>query len=243
MSTGKNERTALYRHRDCNGTLLYVGISLSVAARLAQHAGTSHWFAEVTQVDVEYFPTRAEAEAAERQAIRTEHPRCNKAHVVAPQQPTPVRQRVTRRQPLYRSAGDDAWERDASEDVWPGGNDAALRYVALCMDVGGQESAPHADAFARIAARYPAGADFLDMGHRFWLALSDDEYDAALAVCMHSDTMFWYDTAMSGLISWSDAALEIHGAALRHENGWGYKRREISARWPNGRFPRQLAAA
>jgi hypothetical protein len=42
-------RTALYRHRDCNGTLLYVGISLSVAAHLAQHANTSRWFAEVTQ--------------------------------------------------------------------------------------------------------------------------------------------------------------------------------------------------
>ena len=90
---------------------------------------------------------------------------------------------------------------------------------------------------------YPDQTMFLDMGHRFWLALSDDEYDAILSVCMHADSVFWYDTAMSGTISWSDAALEIEGTALRHEYTWGYKRREIPGRWPNGRFPECLSAA
>ena len=35
----------LYRHFDCDGVLLYVGISLSTVARLCEHKHSSKWYA------------------------------------------------------------------------------------------------------------------------------------------------------------------------------------------------------
>ena len=67
-------RTALYRHWDKDGTLLYVGISLSALARLGQHAEHAHWFKSIASVTIEHFETRADALAAERTAIRSEEP-------------------------------------------------------------------------------------------------------------------------------------------------------------------------
>ena len=71
--------TALYRHFDADGRLLYVGIARSVTARLAQHAD-SPWDDQIARVEVERFATREEAEAAEREAIRAEKPIHNRAH-------------------------------------------------------------------------------------------------------------------------------------------------------------------
>lgn len=69
----KNEPTALYRHFAADGTLLYVGISRTVAARLAAHA-TSGWDRQIARIEVEWFDDRASAETAEREAIRAEKP-------------------------------------------------------------------------------------------------------------------------------------------------------------------------
>jgi hypothetical protein len=66
--------TALYRHFDSEGCLLYVGISLNAIARLANHRLTSHWFETVARVEIERFRSRQAALAAERKAIRTEKP-------------------------------------------------------------------------------------------------------------------------------------------------------------------------
>jgi hypothetical protein len=62
----------LYRHFDRDGTLLYVRISLSALRRLGDHAQTSGWFSAIKRVEIETFPDRAAAVAAERAAIRDE---------------------------------------------------------------------------------------------------------------------------------------------------------------------------
>lgn len=76
-------KTALYRHFDAFGRLLYVGISGSHLRRLAQHADGASWATDIASVTVDHYPTRAVAVAAERQAIRTERPAHNIAHAVS----------------------------------------------------------------------------------------------------------------------------------------------------------------
>lgn len=66
--------TALYRHFDAAGVLLYVGISLDVIARLSAHANSSHWAGAIARVDITRYPSRKAARLAERHAIRTERP-------------------------------------------------------------------------------------------------------------------------------------------------------------------------
>jgi predicted GIY-YIG superfamily endonuclease len=64
----------LYRHFDKSGALLYVGISLSAIQRLGQHKDNAHWFCQITRVEIENYPTRAEARDAEKKAISSENP-------------------------------------------------------------------------------------------------------------------------------------------------------------------------
>lgn len=80
---GKTEAemtTSLYRHFADNGSLLYVGISLSWPARTKAHASGSRWFDQVTKVEIEHFPTREAALDAEREAIKRERPAFNIVH-------------------------------------------------------------------------------------------------------------------------------------------------------------------
>lgn len=71
-------RTELYRHYDVNNNLLYVGISLSTAARLSTHKNTSAWFEKITTIRIERFATRQEAIEAEEKTIRNEKPLYNR---------------------------------------------------------------------------------------------------------------------------------------------------------------------
>lgn len=71
--------TELYRHFDRDGTLLYVGISLSAIRRTSQHK-TSGWWMRVSRIDIERHPTREKALEAERVAIQTEKPLFNIAN-------------------------------------------------------------------------------------------------------------------------------------------------------------------
>lgn len=98
--------TALYRHFDGDGRLLYVGISLSAVARLAQHAHGSRWSHDIRRVDVEMHQTREAALAAERCAIVNEKPFYNKA-VGAPfaRWARPVKQAVHDTEILRRLSG------------------------------------------------------------------------------------------------------------------------------------------
>jgi GIY-YIG catalytic domain-containing protein len=73
------EECALYRHFDADGTLLYVGISLSALNRLGQHKQNAEWFDKIARVAIEKFPTRAAALEAEHNAIKEEKPLYNVA--------------------------------------------------------------------------------------------------------------------------------------------------------------------
>lgn len=79
----KETKTALYRHFDSSGKLLYVGISLSAVHRLSRH-GSSPWYADIARVDIQHFETRADAMEAELIAIKTENPLFNKMHAAKP---------------------------------------------------------------------------------------------------------------------------------------------------------------
>lgn len=72
--------TALYRHFDDSGNLLYVGISNSAVRRLGQHMYGSQWASLISKVEIEHLSSRQEALAAEKAAIRAEMPAWNKMH-------------------------------------------------------------------------------------------------------------------------------------------------------------------
>jgi hypothetical protein len=70
-------RTALYRHYDADGALLYVGISLSPMARTGQHSMDACWFDSVSSISIEWHENRSAALDAECIAINFENPRHN----------------------------------------------------------------------------------------------------------------------------------------------------------------------
>jgi predicted GIY-YIG superfamily endonuclease len=72
----------LYRLTDAKGVLLYVGISYSAIARLAQHKDGKAWWPDVAAVGITDLGeiTRQEAEAMEREVIRAERPLHNVTH-------------------------------------------------------------------------------------------------------------------------------------------------------------------
>lgn len=71
---------ALYRWHDDRLNLLYVGITHDIKQRSAGHARKSCWWVFATRQDIEWFPNRAAAEAAERSAIKNERPIFNRQH-------------------------------------------------------------------------------------------------------------------------------------------------------------------
>lgn len=73
-------RTALYRLRDLQGNLLYIGIAANPDARWRVHRREKTWAHLVADRSIEWFPNRAAAEAAEAVAIRSEKPRHNVSH-------------------------------------------------------------------------------------------------------------------------------------------------------------------
>jgi predicted GIY-YIG superfamily endonuclease len=74
----KAKRTALYRHFDEQGELLYVGVSLHVIRRLIEHRA-SEWSQDIARIEIEYHPSRKAALKAETAAIAKERPKFNVA--------------------------------------------------------------------------------------------------------------------------------------------------------------------
>lgn len=72
----RKRRTALYRHYDAHGALLYVGISLNPFSRTRQHRNAP-WAELVARIDIEWFPCRDSALDAETVAIQAETPKHN----------------------------------------------------------------------------------------------------------------------------------------------------------------------
>jgi predicted GIY-YIG superfamily endonuclease len=74
--------SVVYRLYDSTDALLYIGVTEDPEARFAAHAATKHWWPEVVQEKTKIsrrYDSREEAEAAEDEAIRTEHARHNVA--------------------------------------------------------------------------------------------------------------------------------------------------------------------
>jgi hypothetical protein len=80
--TRDERRCALYRHYDDQDVLLYVGISATPVDRTNAHARGSEWAAYAERAEAQWFNNRESAEAAEREAIRTEVPIFNRAGAV-----------------------------------------------------------------------------------------------------------------------------------------------------------------
>jgi predicted GIY-YIG superfamily endonuclease len=76
-----SEPTTLYRFRDSQGRLLYVGISGNPGRRFHQHSKDKPWWSQVASSTMEHFFTRDDAERAERAAIVEERPLYNVVHV------------------------------------------------------------------------------------------------------------------------------------------------------------------
>ena len=70
-------RTALYRHFDKNGNLLYVGVSLNAIERTISHRDKSHWYNDIARIEIEWHHSRSAAYYHQKQAIQCEHPRYN----------------------------------------------------------------------------------------------------------------------------------------------------------------------
>ncbi|MBC22308.1 MAG: hypothetical protein CMJ32_00120 [Phycisphaerae bacterium] len=73
-------RTALYRHYNRDGCLLYVGVTDDLSARTEAHERGSDWFASVARTDIQWCLSREHALALEAVAIVHEKPAHNRAH-------------------------------------------------------------------------------------------------------------------------------------------------------------------
>lgn len=69
--------TDLYRHFSASGELLYVGISNCTVKRFRAHMQTASWAQDIARIEIERFPSRSAAKAAEAVAIAKENPRHN----------------------------------------------------------------------------------------------------------------------------------------------------------------------
>ena len=69
-----NRRTAVYRHYDKDGTLLYVGCSVDPTHRFVLHTYTSDWHTFSDRCEVEWYEDRNTALRVERDAIESEDP-------------------------------------------------------------------------------------------------------------------------------------------------------------------------
>ncbi len=70
-------RTALYRHFDAAGALLYVGISLDTIRRTQQHQQGARWYDQIARIEISWHGTREDALYFEAEAILDEVPTFN----------------------------------------------------------------------------------------------------------------------------------------------------------------------
>lgn len=107
-SFSSEQEAVLYRAYTRKGKLLYIGISLSVMKRLAQHKKSSAWYRKTGYIVLDWMPSRVVAEEIEAKAIRQERPEFNKTHNVyhiagieSPPEPPPPSMPPPRLPPRY----------------------------------------------------------------------------------------------------------------------------------------------
>lgn len=74
---------------DRDGRCLYIGCTTDLRRRLMAHKGNKPWFGDVWQLEVETFPSQAEALAAEAVAIAAAEPIYNYQHTPKANAPRP----------------------------------------------------------------------------------------------------------------------------------------------------------
>ena len=80
MTTSSDDvRTAVYRARDKQDRVLYIGVSSNPTRRSYAHR-RKDWWADVERVDVTWFQSRSDALAEESRAIGEERPIYNYQH-------------------------------------------------------------------------------------------------------------------------------------------------------------------
>jgi predicted GIY-YIG superfamily endonuclease len=73
----KSSPTDVYQLFDGDGTLMYVGVSLSLAQRMRQHRQGKRWWPQVARIEVSHCATRQEALFMEFCLIQRLQPRYN----------------------------------------------------------------------------------------------------------------------------------------------------------------------
>lgn len=97
--------TALYRHFDARGELLYVGVTVDPVRRWAEHLETSIWARFAAKSYVTWHPTQETARQAERDAILWEDPVFNTCR------PQPMRQVNARKIRYLKTGNGGGWRR------------------------------------------------------------------------------------------------------------------------------------
>jgi hypothetical protein len=72
--------TSVYRYYDAMDALIYVGITSRGMTRNREHNSRAVWWKFVARQEVDHYPTRVAAEAAEKKLIRFHLPPFNKTH-------------------------------------------------------------------------------------------------------------------------------------------------------------------
>lgn len=73
-------KTAVYRHYDEAGRLLYIGMTANPYQRSTEHARLNTDFCGVARIEIEWHKSRHKAAEAERRAIKAEAPKYNVLH-------------------------------------------------------------------------------------------------------------------------------------------------------------------
>jgi len=76
----KAKKTAIYKHKNKNGEIIYVGISNNAHNRAARHLSSSEWREEIDSIDVQWMPNRLIAEIKEIELIKELRPKHNVTH-------------------------------------------------------------------------------------------------------------------------------------------------------------------
>lgn len=170
-------RTALYRHFDAAGGLLYVGISLDTIRRTQQHRSGAHWFGRIARIQIDWHDSRSAALAAEAIAIASEGPAFNI------QRPT-LTLGCTQRSPPWPSFGDPVRVRgqELHPVLWHGEQWAVTEYGIECRD------GTYAIAADRLLKKRIGTNQYdwpLHLREKVWVDMSDFQKSFAVGCWVH----------------------------------------------------------
>lgn len=75
-----SDSTAVYKHINEEGEVIYVGITNNIPSRTGVHSRNSYWFEQVERIEIEWCPTREQAFSLEELEIKKHRPKYNVVH-------------------------------------------------------------------------------------------------------------------------------------------------------------------